>query len=501
MSAARDDVALPSPTSPSREQLSTPLRRSATRRLGIRQIVALALVFRAATSLHPYSGEGLPPRYGDYEAQRHWMELAVALPPRDWYRDSVDNDLTYWGIDYPPISAYASYVTGKFLEWIEPAAVALRTSHGFESPASRAAMRLSVLVSDVFIFLPAVVTFAVCSFVTDPEAVVAFSLSLPALVLIDHAHFQYNGVSLGLYIACVSAFATNSSRRHMLGAVLFCLSVYFKQMSLYYAPAVAAFLLGSMFRHRSRRAMIVYALKIATCVVGTTVVVFSPWLVPWEVAPVVRRIFPVARGLYEDKVANVWCSLSIVLKLNSLLSKSALLKLCATFTLATSAPFCVAVARRPTVRQLLLSSAGCALAAYLFSYQVHEKQILIPLIPLALLADSMPVAALWFSLVAAFSLYPLLDREGLVVAYVVLTCAHVVIAEAMLSLHFATQSRWPRQAAGGALAMGLVLHLLKAFGPAVPSKPDIYVMMMTMYACAHFCCLYIVLLYCSIVDE
>jgi alpha-1,3-glucosyltransferase len=30
---------------------------------------------------------------------------------------------------------------------------------------------------------------------------------------------------------------------------------------------------------------------------------------------VVHRIFPFARGLFEDKVANVWCVLDLVVKL------------------------------------------------------------------------------------------------------------------------------------------------------------------------------------------
>lgn len=30
------------------------------------------------------AGMGVPPRYGDYEAQRHWMEITVNLPPGQW---------------------------------------------------------------------------------------------------------------------------------------------------------------------------------------------------------------------------------------------------------------------------------------------------------------------------------------------------------------------------------------------------------------------------------
>lgn len=30
------------------------------------------------------AGMNTPPRFGDYEAQRHWMEITVNLPPTEW---------------------------------------------------------------------------------------------------------------------------------------------------------------------------------------------------------------------------------------------------------------------------------------------------------------------------------------------------------------------------------------------------------------------------------
>jgi len=51
--------------------------------------------------------------YGDYEAQRHWQEVTVNLNVKDWYIQSEDNDLQYWGLDYPPLTAFHSYLVGK----------------------------------------------------------------------------------------------------------------------------------------------------------------------------------------------------------------------------------------------------------------------------------------------------------------------------------------------------------------------------------------------------
>ena len=60
-----------------------------------------------------YSGEKTPPKFGDFEAQRHWMELTIYLPVSEWYTDSRINRKDYWPLDYPPMSGYHSYILGK----------------------------------------------------------------------------------------------------------------------------------------------------------------------------------------------------------------------------------------------------------------------------------------------------------------------------------------------------------------------------------------------------
>lgn len=47
--------------------------------------------------------------HGDFEAQRHWMEITNHLPMSLWYF----YDLQYWGLDYPPLTAYHSWLMGK----------------------------------------------------------------------------------------------------------------------------------------------------------------------------------------------------------------------------------------------------------------------------------------------------------------------------------------------------------------------------------------------------
>ena len=79
-------------------------------------VLSTVILVRLAVSLHPYSGqynvtqrtlsavysslayydagEGQPPMYGDYEAQRHWMEITYNLPIHEWCGASKTNPLT-----------------------------------------------------------------------------------------------------------------------------------------------------------------------------------------------------------------------------------------------------------------------------------------------------------------------------------------------------------------------------------------------------------------------
>lgn len=55
-------------------------------------IVGASFLLRWVVSLGPYSGKNTPPLFGDYEAQRHWMELTLHQPLSKWYFF----DLEYW---------------------------------------------------------------------------------------------------------------------------------------------------------------------------------------------------------------------------------------------------------------------------------------------------------------------------------------------------------------------------------------------------------------------
>ncbi|XP_069835509.1 dolichyl pyrophosphate Man9GlcNAc2 alpha-1,3-glucosyltransferase [Dendropsophus ebraccatus] len=398
--------------------------------------VLLAVTVRWAVSLYPYSGARKPPMYGDYEAQRHWQEVTLGLPVKQWYFNSTDNDLLYWGLDYPPLTAYHSLLCGYVAHMINPDWVVLNSSRGYESHHHKLFMRATVLVADLVIYIPAVLLY--CSHLQETSAKrKALSLSCillyPGLILIDYGHFQYNSVSLGFALWGILAL---SCGYEALGSLAFCLALNYKQMELYHSLPFFCFLLGKCFKQGITGWGLLLLLKIGVTVIAAFSLCWIPFLTDIEqILQVLRRLFPVGRGLFEDKVANVWCSLSVLFKVKNVLSPGAQLQLSFACTVLGVLPSCIQLTARPTIRGFKLSLVTCALSFFLFSFQVHEKSILLASLPACLLLNELPLMATWFLLTSTFSMLPLLQKDGLVMPYVITTLMFLLGSVAFLSFH------------------------------------------------------------------
>ena len=86
-----------------------PARGTTSQWILIPLVLMVVGLFRWSVGLWGYSGFSKPPMHGDFEAQRHWMEITSHLPISMWYF----YDLPYWGLDYPPLTAYHSWLCGK----------------------------------------------------------------------------------------------------------------------------------------------------------------------------------------------------------------------------------------------------------------------------------------------------------------------------------------------------------------------------------------------------
>lgn len=155
-------------------------------------------------SLDPPAGLAQPPLRGDFEAQRHWIALtssslahlpflhapsspssAQSIPPSRWYY----HDLPYWGLDYPPLTAYHSLLLGLIAR-LDPATaqyVTLRPDSATASSRDVAAwdahmaqlerdggmknwMRASVVVGDALVWVSAVVVYCATNFRASTKA-------------------------------------------------------------------------------------------------------------------------------------------------------------------------------------------------------------------------------------------------------------------------------------------------------------------------------------------
>jgi alpha-1,3-glucosyltransferase len=107
-------------------------------------------------------------------------------------------------------------------------------------------------------------------------------------------HYRYNSFMLGLCLVALTCFQHSHDA---LGAIAFSSCILFKQMGLYWSPAVFAYLLGKCIWLGGERGVLLLV-KIGVATVVTFGIMFAPFLTPFPDLPmyVLHRIFPLARG-------------------------------------------------------------------------------------------------------------------------------------------------------------------------------------------------------------
>ncbi|CAK9013212.1 unnamed protein product [Durusdinium trenchii] len=482
--------------------------------------LAAGVALRCVVALGPHSGQGTPPMYGDYEAQRHWMELTTALPVRSWYEPGPDNDLQYWGLDYPPLTAFHSWLLGIVGHGVDPPCFALHSSRGHESLRCKAFLRASVLVSDLLIYLPGALWSS--NFFGGRRTAQQLWMLLP-LVIIDHGHFQYNGVCLGF---CLAASGCVARSWHVLGSVFFTSALLYKQIALYYAPVFFFAILGQCLRGRNLSAVAWGVARAGAAVLGTVLLLLGPWLLgerpAAEVGQVLHRMprgFPSRGASTRTKsptsgAPSPWCSKSSASSLRS------------AFLCSVARPPCWPCCPRPFAfsaeppdqvgHGMLLKSCQCghlfvpsepllrgpgasgtfaaalftsSMSFFLFAFQVHEKGVLFPCLAFCLLAGAAPsgvtrkmapALALQFQLVSLFSMYPLMVKDDLCLAYLFSVSALLVALVLQLGHH--SKVFW----VGSLLFPGLVAHALHALVPPPARYPDLWTLLITSASCGYF---------------
>lgn len=131
-------------------------------------------------------------------------------------------------------------------------------------------------------------------------------------------------------------------------------------------------------------------------------------------------------------VSNFWCVSSVVFRWKERFAANAalLVRLALGTTCTALALPAIALARAPTAPRFLVALFAHAFAFFLFSFQVHEKTVLLPLTPLLVIAASgarSAFIAVWLSAVATFSMYPLLFKDGLALPYAALQITYTTL--------------------------------------------------------------------------
>lgn len=512
--------------------------------------MASALLIRCMVALWGHSGQGNPPMYGDFEAHRHWMEITTNLPLRDWYRQTAQNDLLYWGLDYPPLMAYLSWIFGKVSEFFVPGMVELEKSRGLENMETKSFMRGTVLVGDCLLVLPVLFYLSSkCLFSSISTSSAAannstlrtswrsplvplFVALTPALLLVDHGHFQYNGLCLALSVFAAECIVRD---RDLLASFCFCLALNVKQMALYYAPVFFIALLRKCFAKPTMVQAVYHLCRVGGTVVATFAVLWLPFclsaaqqdeggseesttqLCLTSLGAVLSRQFPFQRGIFEDKVANLWYASSVLVDYRTFLSVPELVRLSLCATLLLLAPVLFFLWRghplsRPHANLALMNSA---LAFFLASFQVHEKSILLALLPGALLVGLDIDLAAWLQMVGCFTLFPLLRRDGLVIPYLALGVLYIVLVEELgrqidntrqqkseveLEEEEKVRPPWTRHIMWStglqvlrwlSYAGMIILHALEALLPPPARYPDLYPALFAIFGTAHFLLFYL----------
>lgn len=400
----------------------------------------------------------------DFDVHRNWLAITKKLPMAQWYTENTSQ----WTLDYPPFFAYFEWALAQFVPAVVEADGCLDiVETGQYGWPTIYFQRLSVMATEIVLY------FALSWYVSTSRGsaeksrafAVALSLILsPGLLLIDHVHFQYNGMMYGLLVLMINCARLE---KHVWCGFCFAVLLCFKHIYLYLAPAVFIYLLRAYtlnVGYDTKKSAVANAIGLVKwrnlVKLGSVVVaVFSAAFVPfvyYGVGPqLVLRLFPFSRGLTHAYWApNIWAvylfvdrvllqvyrqipltqvPLQKLFKFDPRLLDLAAMVATSTRGIVGDVEFLVLPAIspkltflltlfyqimaliplfiQPTFERFLGALTLCGYASFLFGWHVHEKAILLVVFPLTFLVTRDKRLLRSFNLVAScgyVSLFPLI---------------------------------------------------------------------------------------------
>ncbi|XP_064144817.1 probable dolichyl pyrophosphate Glc1Man9GlcNAc2 alpha-1,3-glucosyltransferase isoform X5 [Loxodonta africana] len=361
----------------------------------------------------------------DFEVHRNWLAITHSLPVSQWYYEATSE----WTLDYPPFFAWFEYVLSHVAKYFDQEMLNI---HNLNYCSSRTLLfqRFSVIFTDA-LFVYAVHECCKCidgkksskELTEKPKFILSVLLLWNfGLLIVDHIHFQYNGFLFGLMLLSIARLF---QKRHLEGAFLFAVLLHFKHIYLYVAPAYGVYLLRSYcftankpdgsVRWNSFSFVRVISLGLIAFLVSA--LSLGPFLASNQLPQVFSRLFPFKRGLCHAYWApNFWALYNALDKVLSIIGLHD--KWFGSAVPTHSPSVCDSLGNlhrhsdchigpRGFLRCLIL----CALSSFMFGWHVHEKAILLAVLPMSLLSVGKAGDASIFLILTTtghYSLFPLL---------------------------------------------------------------------------------------------
>ncbi|SAL99562.1 hypothetical protein [Absidia glauca] len=372
-------------------------------------------------------------RSTDFEVHRNWLAITHSLPLSQWYLEAT----SAWTLDYPPFFAWFEKGLGGIGHFLDPD-MTIISADGYSSATTVIYQRATVVLSELVLYWGLLRYLKTGTTTTSSSlVVVAASIFLhPGLWIVDHIHFQYNGL---LYGILVHSIVDAKQHRLLRSGILFAILLNFKHIYLYLAPAYFVYLLQA-YCFDAGTFSVRRFLQLGASVVAVFVVSLGPFVWTGQGPALVARLFPFTRGLCHAYWApNLWalyagldrCLILVAKKCHWDFDTTAIGSMTrgyvgdtvfailptveAIHTLLLTVAVQLAVLqvlwRKPTFNVFLSSLTLCGFASYLFGWHVHEKAIMLVLIPYSFMAAKSIFHLRMFVILSSagiMSLYPLL---------------------------------------------------------------------------------------------
>ena len=133
----------------------------------------------------------------------------------------------------------------------------------------------------------------------------------PGLLIIDHIHFQYNGLLYGILILSIVLARKESAL--LASGIFFAVLLCMKHIYLYLAPAYFVYLLRAycLGPRSILDVRVANCLKLALSIGVVAGLAFGPFAFYGQILQLLSRLFPFSRGLCHAYWApNIWAMYS-----------------------------------------------------------------------------------------------------------------------------------------------------------------------------------------------